>query len=179
MPETKDQLAAQPLAGYAAPLATALWRLQDARARTLKALQTISEAEVDWLAPGLQNRIGTLLYHIAAIEIDWLHEEILQQPWTAEIEALFPYPVRDADGQLHPVLQIPLSAHLEHLEHTRAYFLKSLQAVTEADYRRLRQLPRYDVSPEWIMHHLAQHEAEHRGEILTIRTLYQAALREV
>lgn len=175
MPETKDRLAAQPLAGYAAPLATALWRLQDGRARTLKALQTVSEAEVDWLAPGLQNRIGTLLYHIAAIEIDWLHEEILQQAWTAEIEALFPYPVRDADGQLHPVLQLPLSAHLERLEQTRAYFLKSLQAVSEADYQRLREFPRYDVSPEWILHHLAQHEAEHRGEILTIRTLYKAS----
>jgi uncharacterized damage-inducible protein DinB len=34
-----------------------------------------------------------------------------------------------------------------------------------ADFRRLRHLPKYDVSPEWVLHHLLQHEAEHRGQI--------------
>ena len=175
MAETKEQLVVQPAAGYAQSLATALWRLQDARARTLNALKQVSEGEVDWQADGLQNSIGTLLYHIAAIELDWLHEEVLQQPWTPAIESLFPYPVRDEDGHLHPVRQVSLREHLERLAQTRQHFLSSVQAMTEADYRRARELPRYAVSPEWVLHHLAQHEAEHRGEILTIRTLYKAS----
>jgi hypothetical protein len=37
------------------------------------------------------------------------------------------------------------------------------------EFRRLRSLPRYDVSPEWVLHHLAQHEAEHRSQIRMTR----------
>jgi uncharacterized damage-inducible protein DinB len=29
----------------------------------------------------------------------------------------------------------------------------------------MRIFPQYEVSPEWVLHHLSQHEAEHRGEI--------------
>ncbi len=39
------------------------------------------------------------------------------------------------------------------------------------DFRRARNLERYDVTPAWVVHHLLQHEAEHRGEIATIRAL--------
>lgn len=35
-----------------------------------------------------------------------------------------------------------------------------------------RHTPGYNVSPEWVLYHLEQHEDEHRGEITTIRTLY-------
>jgi hypothetical protein len=126
-------------------------------------------------ATGLHNSIGTLLYHIAAIELDWLYTEVLQREWTPEIEDLFPYPVRDDKGHLYPVLNVSLSDHLARLETIRQNLLDSFNEITIEDYRHLRQLEHYDVSPEWVLHHLSQHEAEHRGEILTIRTLYNAA----
>jgi uncharacterized damage-inducible protein DinB len=28
----------------------------------------------------------------------------------------------------------------------------------------------YSCTPEWVLHHLIQHETEHRGQIMTIRT---------
>jgi len=37
------------------------------------------------------------------------------------------------------------------------------------DFRRVRRLPDYDVTPEWVLHHLTQHEAEHRSEIGALR----------
>lgn len=163
----------QSLTGYPQPIAAALWRMQNARERTLEALAMLPEAALDWHAAGLHNSIGTLLYHIAAIEIDWLYDEILRQDWLPEIEELFPYPVRNEAGQLYQVT-LPLNEHLARLAQTRQYFLEGLKTISLDDYYHLRAMPHYHVSPEWVLHHLAQHEAEHRGEILTILTLYQA-----
>ena len=37
------------------------------------------------------------------------------------------------------------------------------------EFRRVRRLEAYDVTPEWVVHHLLQHEAEHRGQIALLR----------
>jgi uncharacterized damage-inducible protein DinB len=34
----------------------------------------------------------------------------------------------------------------------------------------------YDVTPEWVVHHLMQHEAEHRGQIGELRVAAEQAL---
>lgn len=171
----KEQLVIRPLVGYPQPIAEALWRLQDERKRTLEALKDLPKSAIDWQATGLQNSIGTLLYHIAAIELDWLYAEVLERDWTPELKTLFSYAVRDDKGRLYPVQNVSMNDHLARLEKTRQYLLDGFKGMTIEDYRRIRELPNYDVSPEWVLHHLAQHEAEHRGEILTIHTLYKAS----
>jgi uncharacterized damage-inducible protein DinB len=37
-------------------------------------------------------------------------------------------------------------------------------------------LPPYDVTPEWVLHHLMQHEAEHRSQIGALRARAQRQL---
>ncbi len=48
--------------------------------------------------------------------------------------------------------------------------------MTLEDFRRPRSAESYDVTPEWTIHHLVLHEAEHRGEMATIRSLAEASL---
>jgi uncharacterized damage-inducible protein DinB len=43
------------------------------------------------------------------------------------------------------------------------------------DFHRARQLDDYDVSPAWVLQHLAQHEPEHRGEIIALREAAEKA----
>ena len=43
--------------------------------------------------------------------------------------------------------------------------------MAPTDFRRIRALSDYDVTPEWVLHHLMQHEAGHRGEIGMIAAL--------
>jgi uncharacterized damage-inducible protein DinB len=43
------------------------------------------------------------------------------------------------------------------------------QQMDLAEFRRVRALPAYDVTPEWVLHHLMQHEAEHRSQIGAVR----------
>ncbi len=47
----------------------ALWMLEDCRSRTRRSLANLNPAAVDWAGGFNNHSIGTLLFHIAAIEI--------------------------------------------------------------------------------------------------------------
>ena len=44
------------------------------------------------------------------------------------------------------------------------------------DLHRVRRLSDYDVTREWVTRHLAQHGAEHRGQLMVTRQLAERAL---
>jgi uncharacterized damage-inducible protein DinB len=146
-----------------------LWALQDSRQRTLEELEQVAPAMVDWLPPDNQSSIGTVLYHLTDIEADWLYVEVLEQSLPPAVAAFFPYLTRDAQGQLTQIQGFSLEQHLERLATVRGWLLDVFQQMDLADFRRVRTLPHYDVTPEWVLHHLMQHEAEHRSQIGALR----------
>jgi uncharacterized damage-inducible protein DinB len=147
--------------------------LEDARRRTRRALEGVNPAAVDWTATEGGHSIGTLLYHIAAIELDWLYSEVLQKTWPPGLEAWFPYDVRNAQGRLTVVRGESLERRWERLDRVRALLLDAYRPMTLEDFRRLRSMPDYDVMPEWVLHHLCQHEAEHRDELAALRAGFE------
>lgn len=161
----KKELAIQPVACADAHIARLLGMLQDTRKRTLRELENASQEDLDRQLPNLPNSINTLLYHIAAIEVSWLYDEVLQADFPPALHPLFPIDVRDEEGQLTRLSGTTLGEHLQRLEQVRAALLDAFSRMTLADLQRPRSLPDYDVTPEWVLHHLMQHEAEHRGHI--------------
>ena len=161
-----------PAPGGAPEIERWLWALEEARGRTLARLSGLTPALLDWTPPVGGNAIGTLLYHIAAIEMDWLMTEVLETPdFPPDVLALFPLDVRDNQGRLTPCGGLDLAAHLARFAETRSRLLTVYRDMSAAEFRRVRHLADYDVTPEWVLHHLLQHEAEHRGEIGLIRLL--------
>jgi uncharacterized damage-inducible protein DinB len=151
-----------------------LWAITDARQRTTALLEDQAEVALDWLPDDrriARNSIGSLLYHIALIEADWLCAEVLEldeSNYPPALMALFPYPDRDTTGNLAHVTGIGLTEHLERLNAVRTEVLRIFAAMDLAEFQRVRHLPRYDVTPAWVLHHLLQHEAEHRSEIAAL-----------
>lgn len=172
-----DQRVVAPLPASHPELGRWLWAMQDTRRRTLEALEGTTQEELDWTPPGLQNSIGALLYHTALIETDYLCIDILGlDDYLPDLMELLPWPDRDENGELVVVTGVSIDEHRARLETVRNRFLEHISQFTEDDMSRPRELPDwgYAISPEWTLHHLMQHEAEHRGEIVTIRTLYAA-----
>lgn len=167
MNEPRRNLVITPLPAATPEVGRWLGVLADTRARTLETLEELDPAALDWPVPG-GNAIGTLLAHIAAIEMDWLYAEILEQEIPPQVLAYLPEAVRDAEGNLFVVAGLPLEEHLARLAATRAIFVSDLQRLSRDDFYRPRSLPQYDVTPEWVLHHLAHHEAGHRSDILTV-----------
>jgi uncharacterized damage-inducible protein DinB len=146
-----------------------LWALNDARRRTHQQLRDLPAAALDWRPADSAQSIGSILYHLALIEADWLYTEVLEQPYPEQIAALFPYDARDQQGLLTSIQGVALSEHLARLDSVRKHILAAYQAMDVHEFRRIRRLADYDVTPEWVLHHLMQHEAEHRSEIGGLR----------
>ncbi len=145
-----------------------LWGMDDVR-RTIKTkLDGISQEMLDFKPEG-KSSIGSLLYHIALIEADWLYEEVLCSPWDPAIKALFPAGCRDEESdRLSSVAGEDAASHFARLDQVRETFKATFRGMSLVEWRRPRVLQDYDVTPEWVVYHLIEHEAHHRGQIFTI-----------
>jgi hypothetical protein len=147
--------------------------LEDGRRDTLRELERVTPEMVDWYPDAPLNSIGSLLYHIALIEADWVATEILELTEDdPELSRLLPWPDRDASGHLMRVDGQSLDAHLERLTGVRQFVLDHLRPMANDDFHRVRQLEPYDVAPDWAVHHIIQHEAEHRSHIAWLRDTF-------
>lgn len=170
-------LTVEPLPAYEPAIGCLLWQLEDTRRETREALTGLASAGLDWVPAQGENSIGSLLYHIALIELDWLFAEALDhQPWPLELQQQFDIAVRDAQGQLSAVQGVALEEHLRRLDLVRKHVLAAFRGMTLEEFRRPRSFPDYRVTPEWVLHHLIQHEAEHRGHVQMLRSLAEQAL---
>jgi uncharacterized damage-inducible protein DinB len=104
-----------------------------------------------------------------------LYAEILEaEVYPSEVMDLFPEDVRDDGGHLTFAQGGRLHAHLLRLDAVRERVLAAFSGMSLKEFRRERNLPDYTVTPEWVLHHLMQHEAEHRGEIGMLRMVMTA-----
>jgi hypothetical protein len=173
MPDTeRERLVLDPV-GADPEVGRWLAALEDARRDTLREFDRITPEMVDWTPDAPLNSIGTLLYHVGLIEADWVATEILElAEYPAELTGVLPWRDRDDDGRLWRVNGQPLSTHLDRLSTIRGWVLGQLRDMTNEDFHRVRSLERYDVAPDWVLHHVLQHEAEHRSHIAWLRDTF-------
>jgi uncharacterized damage-inducible protein DinB len=114
---------------------------------------------------GVENAIGSLLYHIALIEADYLYADILGVEYPTWLDDAFPWPDRDDNGHLVVVNGVKLGDHLARLQRVREAFVSLVAPLSPEQLAASRFLPEanYEISPAWTLHHLMQHEAEHRA----------------
>lgn len=162
------RLVIEPLEGCEPEIGIWLWALQDIRRRLIRGLEGVSQEVLDYQPEGM-NGIGTLLYHIAAIEVDWLYADILGLPFPPETEQLFSIPVHTQERRLTPVVGMTMQEHSHRLELVRRDLLAQVKPLTLEQWRTVRACPDYLVSPEWAIYHLVEHESHHAGQIAAIR----------
>ena len=151
-------------------LSAALWMYDDARDRTYAAVDGLPPNDLDAMPVGGHNAIGSLLYHLADAQRMWLYDRILERPSPAWTVPLFEHESREQDGRLTPIRGMTLDEHLDRLRTTQARFREELSGLSSDEFRRPRPACR-DQTLEWVLHHLRDHEAEHRGQIEQIRTV--------
>ncbi|HEV8352700.1 MAG TPA: DinB family protein [bacterium] len=167
-----------PLDGFDPDIGRWLWALQDVRRRyTMRLIKDLDPRLVDWEGPdGQENAIGSLLYHIAHVEMGWLFGDVQgMTELPAAIQPDFPFDSREPNSKrLTRVLGVPLAEHVARLDRSREAFLKEMRDIPPVDWRRLRRPPdfaevNYEVTPEWAVFHLVEHEAGHAFQISSLK----------
>ncbi|MFM9279499.1 DinB family protein [Paenibacillus jiagnxiensis] len=165
---SKKSLQVAALPGYEPEIGRWLWCLEDVRRTILEKLNGLAPDLLDRQLEG-RHSIGSLLYHIALIEADWLYVEVLEATeYEPEIRSLFLQEDRSEDGSLVHVEGQTLEQHLHRLQAVRDRLLFHFKGMDLTDWRNPRQLESYDVTPEWVIYHLVEHEAHHRGQIFEL-----------
>ena len=152
-----------------------IWVVTDTRERTLASLRGLKQEQLD-REPAGANSIASLLYHIAVIEMSYLYEDILGLGWCEELASIVNHGVRTDDGRLVRVQGEDLDRHMQRLHDSRRLLLESLLEMSAEDLTRSRVRSDYTISAEWALHHLVQHEAQHRGQIELTRLIWKEDL---
>ena len=176
MPD-RTQRVITPLPAVSPEIGKWLWALEEARARTKRMIASVTQEELDALPTGFDNAIGTLLYHIALIEADYLCIDVMGlDDYLPELKAIFPMPDRTEDGRLAVVRGVSIDEHVQRLDLVREQLIAHFATMTADEAGPARPFPawNYDISPEWTLVHLTQHEGEHRGEIGSLLTVVRA-----
>jgi uncharacterized damage-inducible protein DinB len=147
--------------------------LEEVRRDTLKVLAEVPEDAVDRDPGDGGDSVGTVLYHVALVEADWVFTDVLDRE--ADIgRDLFPADDRTEDGHLSQIRGETLAQHLERLATTRSKIMAELRSMSVEDFHRVRARDDYDVSAAWVVFHLIDHEVEHRVRLSALRDAFRA-----
>lgn len=156
----RDQLLLKPIARDP-EIGRWLAALEEVRHDTLKVVGEIPADAVDLDPEDRGDTLGTVLYHVALVEIDWVFTDVLDRENDIPRD-LFPHDDRVEDGRLTPVLGETLGRHVDRLAKTRGLVLDELRFMSSEDYHRAHVRERFDVAANWVVFHLIDHEVEHR-----------------
>ncbi|HXO22722.1 MAG TPA: DinB family protein [Thermoanaerobaculia bacterium] len=139
---------------------------------------------LEWqLQPGV-NTIGMLLAHIAIVEVYWV--EVAERGLTSleevdrVVQAILGIRMDDdglplpADG-VHPRVLAGKTAtdYLGMLQQARSATHRTLLGWKDSDLEETRQVEGQEVSRAWVLYHLVEHFAHHRGQIALLVSLHR------
>jgi len=144
----------------------------EARRDTDKILDQVRPEAIDADLGDGGDTLGTVLYHTALIEIGWVFWDVLDREANIP-KSLFPHDDRVVDGRLTPVLGETLEQHRERLAQARSMVWAELASMSNEAFHRVRTGPDSDVSANWVVFHLIDHEVEHRVRTSAIRDAFR------
>ena len=145
--------------------------LSETRIRLLEEVEGITQEQLDY-SPNITKieTIGTLLFHIAAIEFSWIYEDIFKKEMDYE-EWKYAFALRES---LDPpqVTGRPMSFYLDKLRDLREKVYETLQTMKDDQLQSIIESGTNKYTIFWILHHLNQHESLHIGQINFLKRLY-------
>jgi uncharacterized damage-inducible protein DinB len=156
------------LPGYTPAIGRLVGMLGYARATTLRAVEGLTNEQLDHLQDADSNSIGALLAHIVAVERSYqvltFEERLLTEAENARWGAALKL---GADGR-RELRGRPLEAYVQDLDITREQTLAALAARDDVWLEQVvRVAPK--INAHWAWFHVAEDEINHRGQIRWLR----------
>lgn len=163
-----------------------LWQMDEQRRVLFSDTRGITPEELSWQHAAGMNSIGMLLAHIAYAE-NHLAQVGLEGKDSSDTQAAIGLSVEEEGMPLEA--GAPPSPALDGrdliwfdalLERGRSYTRRVAMTLTDADLGRVVRRRRPDGTERvfnvgWVLYHMLEHEAGHRGQIALMRHLYQTS----
>ena len=184
MAVTHETLLEIPAGFGSATVARTVAQMDEQSRRLIEATGDMTVAELAWQPAAGANTIGMLLAHIAVAEAH-MTDVGLARLANSDVPALLGLQTEDDGLPLPPEGRPPeilagrsIEWFHELLRKSRAHTRAVAQRLTDEDLPRLVTRPRPDgstrvFSVDWMLYHLLEHLAGHRGQILLLRHLYR------
>jgi len=167
-----------PAPGFEGEVAIWVATLDDARRQTKAVVEGLTVEQLAWKPPAGGNSIGQLLRHVALVELDWVITDLCGEK---ELPPGAP-PLMTLDGPMAEPGPRPLAEFIEALDWCRALTKERLKKFPKGEIEATRTYRGEGVikvfNVRWILYHLLDHEAQHKGQILAIRRMKESTKDE-
>lgn len=168
--------------GVSPGIALQLSGMEEVREQLRKAVANLSDEEVTRRAVPGAHSIGALVLHIGEAEWWWINciiqghrltEEDRQQPYWDVLDD------PDAFATKNYSARFCLDMIDSIREETRSFLASLTDDDLEKTYSHTRGERTMEANLRWILHHLIDHEAQHKGQILMLKRLLGAKTEDM
>ena len=163
-----------PIPGFSNEIGFYLSGMEEVREQLREAVEGMSDDHIGRPAISDAHAIGALVLHIGESEWYWMECVVSGQKVTEEIRNA-PYWDVLKDSQGFSGKSYSAEFCLNEIKKIREQTHKTLAAFNDSDLGRIFSIERggetHERSLRWILHHLIDHEAQHKGQILMLKRL--------
>ena len=156
--------------GDLSPRVAFLFSMMDRiRSRLLRVIEDLTDDVIDY-SPDVEGieTIGTLLLHIAGVEWSYIFEDIGEEEMDYE-KWKHAFALREEN--LPQLTKQSLQFYIDRLTEVRSEVFTRLRNLDDSNLHKLVGVGGAEVSIEWILFHLLEHEAMHIGQISILKRL--------
>ncbi len=144
--------------------------MEKVRERLVRVVDELPDGALDF-TPDPENveSVGTLLLHIAAVEWSWIFEDIDGEEMDYE-KWKHAFPLREGIPQLAGKGK---QFYLDILSDVRSDILLRFRNLDDSELHHMIDLGSAEVTTEWVLFHILEHEIMHIGQISILNRLFK------
>ena len=160
--------------GFATEIGFYLSGMEEVRGQLRETVEGMSDDQIGRPAIPGAHAIGALVLHIGEAEWYWMQCVVSGHKVTDEIRHAAYWDVLK-NPQAFPGKGYSAEFCLNEIKKLREQTQTTLASFTDSDLERIFSIERdgetHERSLRWILHHLIDHEAQHKGQILMLKRL--------
>jgi len=151
---------------YTPHIGTTVAMLEDMKTRVERSVSNLSIEETDFLLDDKANRIGAMIYHLAATEKFYQVFTFENRTFNKEEEKIWQMPLELGEVAQDELQGKPISYYLDIWNEVRAETIELLKKKDDKWF--FKNVRKGGMNNYWAWYHVMEHQANHMGQIRLI-----------
>lgn len=163
----------EPMAGVSKEIGFYLSGMEEIRAQLRKAVSDLTDEELARRITPKAHQIGALILHLGEADSWWIHSIVAEKELDEEAKRFAHWD--DTTETDFAEKNYSVKDCIERIDEITRMSRKILAGFSDEDLERMfgfdQKDKRIEVSLRWVLHHLLDHEATHKGQIMMLKRL--------